>query len=122
MKRTIVALAVLSLVIGFVMWQRKRPRCVSQPEVTILPAPEPLVEPMDAETYELVEAGIPEELIDEYVAANEAGWWDRNKYNVASAGVVTGLALAMYPHTREKRAERWHRYNRFTKDDFRELD
>ncbi len=99
MKRTIVALAVLSLVIGFVMWQRRRRAPVKQPEVTIVPAPEPPVEPMDAETYELVDAGIPEELIDQHVAAKEASWWERNKYKAAGIGVGvvgTGLAYKFY--------------------------
>ena len=85
MTRTIVALAVLSLVIGFVMWQRRRRAPVKQPEVTIITAPEPVVEPMDAETYELVDAGIPEELIDQHVAAKEASWWERNKYKAAAS-------------------------------------
>jgi hypothetical protein len=98
-RGTIVALAVLSLVIGFVMWQRRRLAPVKQPEVAIIPAPEPLVEPMDTETYELVEAGIPEEVIDQHVAAKEASWWERNKYKAAGIGVVgTGLALGLYHH------------------------
>ena len=99
MTRTIVALAVLSLVIGFVMWQHRRRAPVKQPEVTIIPAPEPPVEPMDAETYELVDAGIPEELIDQHVAAKEASWWERNKYKAAGIGVGvvgTGLAYKFY--------------------------
>ena len=109
MKRTIVALAVLSLVIGFVMWQRRRRAPVKQPEVTIIPAPEPLVEPMDAETYELVDAGIPGEMIDQYVAAKERSWWDRNKYGVGLLGVgASGLAY-------------WHRQNETQKRHLREM-
>ncbi len=97
MTRTIVALAVLSLVIGFVMWQRRRRAPVKQPEVTIVPAPEPPVEPMDAETYELVEAGIPEELIRSFIdqhAAKERDWWDKSKYNMATAATLGALGWA----------------------------
>jgi hypothetical protein len=98
MTRTIVALAVLSLVIGFVMWQRRRRAPVKQPEVTIITAPEPVVEPMDMETYELVEAGIPEELIrsfiDQHAAAKERGWWDRSKYDLATAATLGALGWA----------------------------
>jgi len=96
MTRTIVALAVLSLVIGFVMWQRRRRVPVKQPDITIIPAPEPPVEPIDAETYELVDAGIPEELIDQYVAAKERSWWDRNKYGVGLLGVGAGGLAYLY--------------------------
>ena len=107
MTRTIVALAVLSLVIGFVMWQRRRRAPVKQPEVTIIPAPEPPVEPMDAETYELVDAGIPEELIDQYVASKERGLWDRGKYGVVALVGASGLAY-------------WHRQNETQKRHLRE--
>jgi hypothetical protein len=107
MTRTIVALAVLSLVIGFVMWQRRRRAPVKQPEVTIVPAPEPVVEPMDSETYELVDAGIPEELIDQYVASKERGLWDRGKYGVVALVGASGLAY-------------WHRQNETQKRHLRE--
>jgi hypothetical protein len=98
MKRTIVALAVLSLVIGFVMWQRRRRAPVKQPEITINPgpAPEPPVEPMDSETYELVEAGIPHELINQYVAAKKRGWWDRSKYDLATGATLGALGWASW--------------------------
>ncbi len=108
MTRTIVALAVLSLVIGFVMWQHRRRAPVKQPEVTIIPAPEPPVEPMDAETYELVEAGIPEEIIDQYAAAKERSWWDRGKYGVVALVGASGLAY-------------WHRQNETQKRHLREM-
>jgi hypothetical protein len=94
MARTLVALAVLLLVIGLVMWQRRRPPCV--PKVAILPAPEPPKELRDTEIDELVDAGIPEEFIDQYVAAKERSWWDRNKYKAAGTALVGGGLTYMH--------------------------
>ena len=99
MARTLVAMAVLLLVIGFVMWQRRRPLRV--PKVTILSPPEPPEEPIDTETYELVDAGIPEELINQYVAAKEGSWWDRSIYKAAGA-VFVGAGAAAYLHWRNE--------------------
>ena len=95
MARTLVAMAVLLLVIGFVMRQRRRPLRV--PKVTVLPAPEP----KDAEIDELADAGIPEELIDQYVAAKEGSWWDRSIYKAAGA-VFVGAGAAAYLHWRNE--------------------
>ena len=103
MARTLVALAVLLLVIGFVMWQRRRPMRV--PKATVLPEPEPPEEPKDTEIDELVDAGIPEELIDQYVAANEGSWWDRNKYKAAGT-VFVGAGGAAYLHWRNETENR----------------
>jgi hypothetical protein len=88
--------AVLLLLIGFFVLQRRQPIHVKQPKVTIIPAPEPPEEPIDAETYELVEAGIPHELIHQYVAAKERSWWDRSKYDLATGATLSALGWASW--------------------------
>ena len=93
------------VVLLLVVWAMRRKRRVApEPEVVYVP-PTPPVSALDTETYELVEAGIPEELIDQYVAAKERSWWDRNKYKAAGT-VFVGAGGAAYLHWRNETEKR----------------
>ncbi len=91
--------AVLLLVL---LSMRLKRRVAPEPRVVYV-QPTPPVRTLDPEEYELINSGIPDGYIDDYVATKRQGWLGRNKYKVGAALGSGALGLAYWQRYIRKR-------------------